>query len=178
MADFEYFTVRPAFADIEPARDYLNQIADFLTTHPDAWSRGAFARTADGSPCDPRSPEARTFCAIGLLQKFVALPYQRVCEQLLSYAITPGGTNRPMSPAGFNDTRARFVDDIIAMFRCAALVRAIPRCGCAACTTFAAQGADLLLQFSPAEMPNWLKLATPANEDERLLLQVEESVAA
>src|SRR5512141_1677606 len=99
MADYEFFAVRPSFSDIEPARQYLNEIADFLTAHPEAWSRGAFARTADGSACDPRCPEARTFCAIGLLQKFVALPYQRVCEQLLSYAITPDRTNRPMSPA-------------------------------------------------------------------------------
>jgi hypothetical protein len=180
MADYSFFAARSVF-EVDPARHYLNDIADFLTANPDAWSRGAFARTADGTPCDPRGPDARTFCALGLLQKFVAPQHLRVCELMLSYAITPGRTNRPMSPAAFNDSRARTVADVIAMFRCAALVPAIRRCECAACSGVAAETVGLPLTFSAPsaaiEMPDWLKLATPPNGEQPLLLR-EELVAA
>ena len=43
-------------------RDDLIAVRELLRLH---WTRGTFARTLDGTPCNPHNEDARTFCLVG-----------------------------------------------------------------------------------------------------------------
>lgn len=107
-------------------QEYCAEIADFLSANRDAWTQGAAARDAYGHACDSEMVIARRWCAIGLIEKFVQWPHiANRCVHLLKRAITPLNW-RARSPAAYNDTSGRTVDDVIRMFRCASFMPTLP----------------------------------------------------
>lgn len=113
-------------------QQYCAEIADFLSTHRDAWTQGSMARDASGEACDTDDPAARRWCALGLIDKFARWPHlTRRCATLLSRVVTPIYAKRdlPRSPAAYNDAPGRTVDDVITMFRCASYMPELPEDG-------------------------------------------------
>jgi len=116
--------------DEEPAtktpQEYCAEIADFLGANRDAWTQGAAARDGYGQACDSDDSDARRWCAIGLVEKFVRWPHmQNRCVRLLSRVVTPLG-HSGRSPAAFNDMHGRKVDEVISMFRAASYLPTLP----------------------------------------------------
>jgi hypothetical protein len=105
------------------AADYCQEIGSFLRRTPDAWCQGYNARAGDGRPLsDVHSPWARQFCAVGLVLRFISdqATAHEVMERL-SRAVTPPNS-KPVHPHIYNDQPHTTVNDIIAMFECAALM--------------------------------------------------------
>lgn len=113
-------------ANLTP-QQYCGQIAAFLQEHPDAWTRGEYARTSDNDPCDPDDDEAVKLCTLGLIMKFVRNDViRRQCERLCSRTITPYNSPHAVSIVSFNDGHAKDVQDVVAMFRAASYLPNVP----------------------------------------------------
>lgn len=95
-------------------------IANFLEADRGAWIRGTFAIDHRGARRQPSDPDARAWCALGLVQKFTrsVREYNGVVE-LLARALTPLGSGVIRAVDRYNDRVAKDVDDIIRLFRCA-----------------------------------------------------------
>lgn len=112
--------------DVVQARDVCGRIADFLSANPNAWTQYMLAREVDGNPTTSLDPAARSWCALGLLEKFAAGRRELIpeCLKLLSRAIAPPGT--PFVPIHrYNDANSRSVGDMVRVFRCASLMPSI-----------------------------------------------------
>jgi hypothetical protein len=107
---------RGRIADVYTPQQYCGQIADFLVANPGAWLQGALAADAMGyRGIDPDHPEARKWCSVGLLDKFIAdVEMNRRASNLVRKVIAP-----IESIVFFNDMQGRTINDVIQMFRCA-----------------------------------------------------------
>lgn len=105
-------------------REVCNEIASFLQTNPDAWCKGTIARAGDDNPLgSPDDPSARKWCAIGLIAHFTGRDRDLLerTVQHCSRAITPPNSV-PIRLELYNDQKATKLEDIVAMFQCAALL--------------------------------------------------------
>lgn len=105
------------------AQDYCREIAEFLRVNPTAWTQGVTARGGDGCPMSSSSPFARSFCALGLLERFMG--HSDVIRftglSLLSKALARlTGDFIPIHH--YNDEDGRRVEDIVAVFEMAATI--------------------------------------------------------
>lgn len=109
------------------ANDYCRDIAEFLSTNPDAWTQGVSARGGDGYPLSAQSPFARKFCALGLLEKFMDSDHTRqIAMQLLTQTLTRR-TGGFVPIHRYNDDSSRRVEDIVSLFaEAAALPTGMP----------------------------------------------------
>jgi hypothetical protein len=150
-------------------QQYCGQIADFLTQHPDAWTRGAFARRPSGFETHPLDPDAGELCLVGLLHKFVrSTTVREACSALLDAAIAEFGYGG-MSIIAFNDTVAKNVLDIVRVLRSAASRADIPATPARFTGSFDTTFDPMWKQFvqkenswflKPQSVPDWHQLAS------------------
>lgn len=124
MADFTAYDYSCA-PNLSP-QEYCAHIAQFLQDNPDAWTRGEYARARNNWPTHPHDPEAKQFCTLGLLLRFVPNEKRSACERLLSRVITPYNHGGAVQVVSYNDSFAKDVNDIIAMFRAASYLPDVP----------------------------------------------------
>jgi hypothetical protein len=93
----------------------LNAAADLLAK-PNGWCQGTLARDANGTPVEPESLEACSFCAIGAIEKIA--PSGTYHAQRARYKLSK--VLPDMAISFFNDTKGRTQDDVVAAFRKAA----------------------------------------------------------
>jgi hypothetical protein len=129
-------------------QDYCSEIANFLRTNPGAWTKGVGARTGDGTACHPNNPHARSFCMLGLIERFVEPGMRAKFVDHLTELLP--GMFRGMPIYFFNDHEGRTVDDVI---RCFAMAAATPK--------VEVPQSKQVVYFEP----KWNTLAIPTAED-------------
>lgn len=103
-------------ATTEDGRSVLLDIAAELRNNRGAWIRGYFGRTADGMPVDSWDRRATCWCLNGLINKRIRrMPDLSKAVRELLYPFVDGDI------VGWNDRKARNVDDVIALCEKAAL---------------------------------------------------------
>lgn len=105
------------------AADYCRDIANFLRATPDAWCQGSMALDAQGrSAHTVDSPWARRWCALGLIERFVDDPAMRRQVVMRAMRVISPLNGQAIDVHQYNDQDGTRVEDIIAMFECAALM--------------------------------------------------------
>lgn len=118
MKSMSYIPVNYAGRARSP-QSYCGEIANFLMINQDAWCKGASARTGDGTPVGAHDPNARHFCLLGLLERFI--PNEAIrhrAGELISRAIAPHAGRTAIHT--YNDVYASDVSEVISRLREAA----------------------------------------------------------
>lgn len=103
----------------DAAERHCNEIVCFLKTHPNAWTQGVWARDPDGGIVYPCGDKAASWCALGLLEKFVDDVHMRTrIGQRLEQLITR--TTLFLSVPAWNDWPERTADEVIGLYQRAA----------------------------------------------------------
>ena len=92
--------------------DECRTVAELLEV-PERWCRGAFARDANGYPCQPLTIEAESFCLHGaMLRVYRDLAAQKSAHLELIHAAGCG-------LQAYNDTPGRRHSEIVRVAQCA-----------------------------------------------------------
>lgn len=153
-----FFATTDYVGPVSSPAGHLREIAAFLKATPDAWTQNKEGRDGNGRSTDPLSPWARSWCLLGLMERFIRDSFTRQVALGMVMRVMPTLKGTPVPVHAFNDSTGRKLGDVIvALERASAIAPVAPMGQDEYCFLSRAYSRALACdaEFTLPKLPDW-----------------------